>query len=97
LRELGVSWPNAEPAAGIAKPLTGHTYVLSGALTSLTREQAKQRLQKLGAKVSSSVSKKTTAVIAGEDPGSKYEKAVALGVPIIGEDELMDLIGTNAD
>ncbi|MDQ3796117.1 MAG: NAD-dependent DNA ligase LigA [Pseudomonadota bacterium] len=97
LRELGVSWPNAEPAAGIAKPLTGHTYVLSGALPSLTREQAKQRLQKLGAKVSSSVSKKTTAVIAGEDPGSKYEKAVALGVPIIGEDELMDLIGTNAD
>ncbi|MDQ4147036.1 MAG: NAD-dependent DNA ligase LigA [Pseudomonadota bacterium] len=97
LRELGVSWPNAEPAAGIAKPLTGHTYVPSGALTSLTREQAKQRLQKLGAKVSSSVSKKTTAVIAGEDPGSKYEKAVALGVPIIGEDELMDLIGTNAD
>ncbi|HEX2238578.1 MAG TPA: NAD-dependent DNA ligase LigA [Gammaproteobacteria bacterium] len=97
LRELGVSWPNAEPAAGIAKPLTGHTYVLSGALTSLTREQAKQRLQKLGAKVSSSVSKKATAVIAGEDPGSKYEKAVALGVPIIGEDELMDLIGTNAD
>jgi DNA ligase (NAD+) len=97
LRELGVSWPNAEPAAGIAKPLTGYTYVLSGALTSLTREQAKQRLQKLGAKVSSSVSKKTTAVIAGEDPGSKYEKAVALGVPIIGEDELMSLIGSNAD
>jgi DNA ligase (NAD+) len=97
LHGLGVSWPDARPAAGTSRPLAGNTYVISGTLDGFTREQVKQRLQAMGAKVSGSVSKKTTAVIAGENPGSKYQRAEALGVSIIGEDELRRILGTDLD
>jgi DNA ligase (NAD+) len=66
--------------------------VLTGTLESLTREEAKERLQALGAKVSSSVSAKTDFVVAGADPGSKYDKAQALGVRIVDEAELLKLL-----
>ncbi len=76
--------PPAPRAAGNA-PLAGKTYVLTGTLESMTREDAKARLQALGAKVVDSVSKKTSGVIVGADAGSKAEKARTLGVPMLDE------------
>ena len=84
------------PPAGKAlagKALAGKTFVLTGALDSMSRDDAKRRLQALGAKVTGSVSKRTDAVVAGENPGSKLDKAQSLGVPVIGEAELAELLG----
>ncbi len=81
----GIHWPKQQPVDREALPLAGKTYVITGTLERYSREQAKQRLKALGAKVSSSVSKKTSAVIAGEKPGSKLEKAERLGVPVLDE------------
>ena len=75
--------------------LLGNVYVLTGTLASMSRDQAASKLRLLGAKVSSSVSKNTTAVVAGEKAGSKLQKAEKLGVPILSEQELMDLIKQN--
>ena len=68
--------------------LTGSQYVITGTLEGYSREEAKAALEALGAKVSDSVSKKTTGVIVGENPGSKAAKAEKAGVPILGEAEL---------
>ncbi len=92
LRAAGVHWPAAEPAPATAQPLAGKTYVLTGTLASFTREEATRRLQALGAKVTSSVSRNTTAVIAGTDPGSKLDKALKLGVPVLGEADLLHIL-----
>jgi DNA ligase (NAD+) len=73
-------------------PLSGRTYVITGTLEGLTREEAKSALEALGAKVGDSVSKKTAGVIAGESPGSKLEKAKRAGVPVLSEDELKALL-----
>ncbi len=73
-------------------PLIGHTYVLTGTLQHLKRNEAKTQLEALGAKVSGSVSKHTTAVFAGEKAGSKLTKAEALGVPIKNEEDLLALL-----
>ena len=72
--------------------LLGNVYVLTGTLASMSRDQAASKLRQLGAKVSSSVSKNTTAVIAGDKAGSKLQKAEKLGINILSEQELMDLI-----
>jgi DNA ligase (NAD+) len=73
-------------------PLSGFTFVLTGSLESLTRDEASSRLQSLGATVSGSVSAKTAAVFAGADPGSKVDKAVEKGVPVLGEEQLLSLL-----
>jgi DNA ligase (NAD+) len=73
-------------------PLKGQQFVLTGTLASLTRNEAETRIKALGGSVGSSVSKKTTYVIAGTDPGSKIEKARKLGTKIISEDEFLKLI-----
>jgi DNA ligase (NAD+) len=86
----GVRWPAVEPARH--QPLQGKTYVLTGALASLTRDQARDKLQALGATVSGSVSGKTTAVIAGEKAGSKRARAEQLGVQVLSEDDLIRLL-----
>jgi len=91
--------PEAErkPAAAAEGRLSGRTYVLTGTLSTMTREQAEAALTRLGAKVASSVSKKTTGVIVGADAGSKAEKARQLGVPMLDEAAFLDLIRPDAD
>ncbi|MBJ6609141.1 MAG: NAD-dependent DNA ligase LigA [Candidatus Thiothrix moscowensis] len=84
LRDLGVQWVNYEAKPAEALPLAGKTYVITGTL-SRSRDDIKADLETLGAKVSGSVSKKTTALIAGENAGSKLDKAQALGVEILDE------------
>ena len=73
-------------------PLRDKTFVLTGTLPTLSREEATALIKQAGGKVTSSVSKKTDYVLAGESPGSKYDKAVELGTTIIGEDELRALL-----
>ncbi|MFA6132294.1 MAG: NAD-dependent DNA ligase LigA [Patescibacteria group bacterium] len=73
-------------------PLSGQTYVLTGSLSSMSRDEAKEKLRALGADPIESVSKKTTGVIVGEEPGSKYDKAKKLGVKILSEAEFIKLI-----
>jgi len=74
-------------------PLAGKTFVLTGTLVNLTREEARQQIEVAGGKVSSAVSKKTSFVVAGEDPGSKLDKARELGVEVIDEKKLIELLG----
>jgi DNA ligase (NAD+) len=92
LRGAGVEWPEEEGAGQGNGALSGKTFVLTGTLPNLSREQAKEAIESLGGKVSGSVSKKTHFVVAGADPGSKYDKALALGVKILDEDELRALL-----
>lgn len=91
LREM-IDWPEGEAVGPTDDRLAGNTYVLTGTLSSMTRDEAKQALEALGAKVTGSVSKKTTAVIAGEAAGSKLAKAEKLGVSVLSEDDLKTLI-----
>ena len=91
----GIIWPKIETIAAHKKPFTGVTFVLTGSLSSMTREEAKERLQLLGAKVSESVSAKTNYVVAGLDPGSKLDKANKLGVKVIDEDGFIKLLKSN--
>ncbi len=88
---LGIHWPALEVSAD-ADALAGQTFVLTGTLTTLKRNEAKARLQSLGAKVAGSVSSKTSYVVAGDAAGSKLTKAQELGVPVMGEDELIALL-----
>ncbi|MBX3630425.1 MAG: NAD-dependent DNA ligase LigA [Nitrosomonas sp.] len=95
LRASGVSW---EENTGIAfepvdnNAISGRTFVLTGTLPNMTREEAKAEIEKLGGKVVGSVSKKTDYVIAGNDPGSKYEKAVDLGITLLDENGFKKLL-----
>ena len=97
LRKHGVAMAD-EPDEGEQLPQTleGLTFVLTGTLvqSGMTRNDAGDALKARGAKVSSSVSKKTSYVVAGEAAGSKYDKAIALGVPVLGEDELLHILET---
>ncbi len=95
LRACGVTWTEGEPTAGASLPLAGQTYVLTGTLPTLSRDEAKDMLEALGAKVAGSVSKKTHGVIAGTEAGSKLEKAQALGVPVLDEAALLALVATH--
>ncbi len=92
LRQLGVEWPDFVMEE--TQVLQGHTYVITGTLKHFSRSQATARLKALGAKVSSSVSSKTTAVFAGDKPGSKVRKAEKTGIPVLSEHDLQQLIRT---
>ena len=93
LLAAGLHWPDVEVKSAHELPLKGKTFVLTGTLTSMTRNEAKAALQALGAKVSGSVSKKTDYVVVGENPGSKAAKAEQLGVEILTESMLARLLG----
>ena len=92
LRKAGVSDRAAAAAAG-PKPLAGQVFVITGTLSGLSRDEARELLEAQGAEVGSSVTRKTTALIAGESPGSKLDRARELGVRIIGEKEFLELAG----
>lgn len=92
LREHGVHWADIEVVPQETLPLAGKTYVLTGNLESMTRDEAKSRLETLGAKVSGSVSGKTDCVVAGPGAGSKLNKAETLGVMIIDETAFLQLL-----
>jgi DNA ligase (NAD+) len=92
LRAGGVNWDEFEPEPDQILPLSGKTFVLTGTLPTLSRQDAKEKLEALGAKVSGSVSKKTDYVVAGAESGSKLDKARELNVPILDENEFLFLI-----
>lgn len=94
LRDLGVNMtykgPKLVKAEDLDTPFAGKTVVLTGKLSILTRNDAKEKLERLGAKVTGSVSKNTDMLIAGEDAGSKLDKAKSLGVEVWDEQQLID-------
>ena len=96
LRACGVHWEEGEATAGASLPLAGQTFVLTGTLPTLSRDQAKDMLEALGAKVAGSVSKKTHGVVAGAEAGSKLDKAQALGIPVLDEAGLLALLASHA-
>jgi DNA ligase (NAD+) len=96
LRAAGVRWPEGAPKRAAEGPLAGKTVVLTGALSALSRDEAGDRLQALGAKVSGSVSKKTSFVVAGESAGSKLDKALELKVEVWDEARLLEFLAANA-
>ncbi len=93
LRQAGVRLEAAARPQQRGNELAGKTYVLTGTLAGMTREEASALISAHGGKVSGSVSKKTSALIAGEAAGSKLDKAIALGVPVLSEADLHDLVG----
>lgn len=95
LLQAGVEYTSDPAAAAGTQPLAGNTYVLTGSLESMPRSAAKKQLEALGARVTGSVSKNTTAVIVGDQPGSKLERARELGVQVLDEDDLMRLLQGN--
>ena len=92
LRAVGLKLEADEADRPVEGPLTGNQYVITGTLESRSRDEAKSALEALGAKVTDNVSKKTTGVFVGENPGSKVAKAQKAGVPLLDEHELEKLL-----
>ncbi len=92
LRACGLTWEEGEPAVRAPKPLAGLTFVITGTLPTLSRDEAKDILEAAGAKVSGSVSKKTHYLVAGEEAGSKLDKARDNGVEIIDEARMLEIL-----
>jgi DNA ligase (NAD+) len=92
LRKLGVRWNESPGEHAVEKALSGKTFVLTGTLPRMTREEAKELIESCGGKVTGSVSKKTDYVVAGTDPGGKYDRARELGVAVLDETELLRLV-----
>ena len=93
LVEAGIRWPEAEPAARSSEgPLAGKTFVLTGTLSAMTRDEAKDRILAAGGKVTGSVSKKTDYLVAGDKAGSKLTKAQNLEIPVLNEVELEKML-----
>jgi DNA ligase (NAD+) len=97
LRVAGVGWPETGPSDTGQRVFSGKTLVLTGTLPKLRRDDAKAMIEAAGGKVAGSVSKKTDFVVAGEEAGSKLEKALELGVPVIDETELLKLLAEGAE
>ena len=92
LRACGVTWEAGAAASDSPKPLLGKTFVLTGTLPTVGRDAAKDRIEAAGGKVSGSVSKKTSFVVAGSEAGSKLEKALELGVTVLDEASLLEML-----
>ena len=88
----GIHWQEGVPAAAAPKPLAGKTFVLTGTLPTLARDDAKDRIEAAGGKVSGSVSKKTHFVVAGAEAGSKLDRAQELGIPVLDEAALLEML-----
>ena len=97
LRACGVTWEESEPVAVAARPLSGKTFVITGTLPVLSRDEAKDMIEQAGGKVAGSVSKKTDYVVAGAEAGSKLAKAEALGLVVIDEAALRALLESPGD
>ena len=97
LRDAGVNWAEHEGRKIEVLPQTGRTFVLTGTLPTLTRDQARAHIEALGGKVAGSVSPKTDYVVAGADAGTKLEKAAQLGIAILDESGLLDLLQRNGE
>jgi DNA ligase (NAD+) len=93
LRKAGVRWPAPAARRGAGQPLAGKTFVLTGGLETMSRDDAKKRLKALGAKVSESVSKKTDYVVAGGEPGAKLERARELKIAVLDEAAFLAILG----
>jgi DNA ligase (NAD+) len=91
----GVNWPSEAPLAQQHQALAGMTFVLTGTLPTLSRDQAKELIEAAGGKVAGSVSKKTHYVVAGTEAGSKLEKALELGIKVLDESDLLNLLQDN--
>ena len=96
LRDCGVCWTEGEPAPVVSKPLAGKTFVITGTLPSLSRDEARDLIEAAGGKVAGSVSKKTSFVVAGSEAGSKLERAVELGLAVLNEQDLRGLLDGSA-
>ena len=96
LRACGLTWEEGEPVAGATQPLSGKTFVITGTLPTLSRDEAKDLLEAAGAKVAGSVSKKTNYLVAGAEAGSKLDKARELGVMVLDEAGLRALVNAPA-
>jgi DNA ligase (NAD+) len=92
LRAVGITWAEGEPAERMPRPLLGKTFVLTGTFPTLSRDEAKDKLEAAGGRVSGSVSKKTSYVVAGADAGSKLDKAKELGLEVINEAQMLALL-----
>lgn len=97
LRTAGVIWPEGQPASGGRQPLAGKTLVLTGTLPTLKRDEAKALIEAAGGKVAGSVSKKTDYVVAGEEAASKLASARELGIQVIDQAELLNLLDMGAE
>jgi DNA ligase (NAD+) len=92
LRAAGVHWAETTPKRAPAGKFAGLTFVITGTLPTLSRDDAKALIEEHGGKVAGSVSKKTSYVVAGAEPGSKLDKAGELGVPVLDEQQLMAML-----
>lgn len=92
LLAAGISFEPVSRPASTSSAVAGKNFVLTGSMQSLTREEAKARIERLGGRVTGSVSKKTDYVVAGADPGSKYDKAVELGIALLDERQLIEML-----
>jgi DNA ligase, NAD-dependent len=93
LLQSGITWDESVPVVG-EQPLKGQTWVITGTLETMDRNDAKLKLESLGAKVSGSVSKKTTCVVAGPNAGSKLASALELGITVLNEDDLINILSS---
>jgi len=96
LLSCGLQWEKtdyvAQPSLRTNPAVSGKTFVLTGTLPTMTRDQAKNRIEQQGGKVTGSVSAATSYVVVGENPGSKYTRAIELGIPVLDEDQLLSLL-----
>ena len=95
LRVAGVKWPEQAEKAVQLLPLNAKIFVLTGTLASMSRDEAKSRLETLGARVTGSVSQKTDYVVAGAEAGTKLSKALELNVTVLNEQQFLQLLSTN--